>query len=192
MSVSRSLVRGLAAAAFLGLCLGPTTAARAEPPPLIPREVLFGNPEKLRARISPDGQRLAWTAPDKNDVLQVWVKTIGKDDEKIVTADKKRGIHNYQWAWNSRTLLIGQGANDPRVNKAESEQIVSAIEKHGGRVTYVLYADEGHGFARPENSIDFNARAEAFLASCLGGRSEPMEGEKHPGSTAIVKVVGGK
>jgi len=89
-----------------------------------------------------------------------------------------------------RPLLIGQGANDPRVNKAESEQIVSAIERHGGKVTYVLYPDEGHGFARPENRIDFNARAEAFLAKYLGGRFEPMEGERYPGSTAVVKVIG--
>jgi dipeptidyl aminopeptidase/acylaminoacyl peptidase len=89
-----------------------------------------------------------------------------------------------------KPLLIGQGANDPRVKQAESEQIVAAIEKSGGEVTYVLYPDEGHGFARPQNSVDFNARAEAFLAACLGGRAEPIVGERHPGSTAVVKVVG--
>jgi dipeptidyl aminopeptidase/acylaminoacyl peptidase len=89
-----------------------------------------------------------------------------------------------------RPLLIGQGANDPRVNVKESEQIVDAIEKNKGSVTYVVYSDEGHGFARPENRVDFNARAEKFLAGCLGGRFEPMEGEKMPGSTAVVKVVG--
>ena len=89
-----------------------------------------------------------------------------------------------------RPLLIGQGANDPRVNVKESEQIVEAIEKNKGSVTYVLYPDEGHGFARPENRIDFNARAESFLARCLGGRFEPMAGDKVPGSTAVVKVVG--
>ena len=50
--------------------------------------------------------------------------------------------------------------------------------------------DEGHGFARPENRIDFNARAEAFLAQNLGGRAEPIQGEKYPGSTAVVKVIG--
>jgi dipeptidyl aminopeptidase/acylaminoacyl peptidase len=87
-------------------------------------------------------------------------------------------------------LLIGQGANDPRVKQAESEQIVAAIEKNGGGVTYVLYPDEGHGFARPENRIDFNARTEAFLGACLGGRVEPLPaGDKVPGSTAVVKVV---
>ena len=86
-------------------------------------------------------------------------------------------------------LLIGQGANDPRVKQAESEQIVAALEKHGLGVTYVVYPDEGHGFARPENAMDFNARAEAFLGSCLGGRVEPMAGDRIPGSTAVVKVI---
>ncbi len=89
-----------------------------------------------------------------------------------------------------RPLLIAQGANDPRVKPAESEQIVTAIQKNKGKVIYVLYPDEGHGFARPENRIDFYGRAEAFLAGCLGGPSEPMSGEKYPGSTAVVKVIG--
>jgi dipeptidyl aminopeptidase/acylaminoacyl peptidase len=87
-------------------------------------------------------------------------------------------------------LLIGQGGNDPRVTAKESEQIVAAIEKKGGKVTYVLYPDEGHGFARPENRVDFNARTEGFLAGCLAGRSEPLQGERIAGSTAVVKVVG--
>jgi dienelactone hydrolase len=89
-----------------------------------------------------------------------------------------------------RPLLIGQGANDPRVKQAESEQIVAAIAKNGGSVTYVVYPDEGHGFARPENRTDFNARAEVFLATYLGGRVEPMTGDRIPGSTAVVRVVG--
>ncbi len=91
-----------------------------------------------------------------------------------------------------RPLLIGQGANDPRVKPAESEQIVQAIEKNSGSVTYVLYPDEGHGFARPENRTDFNARAEQFLGKYLGGRVEPMQGDKIPGSTAVVRVIGPK
>ncbi len=90
-----------------------------------------------------------------------------------------------------RPLLIGQGANDPRVKQAESEQIVSVIEKNHGHVTYVLYPDEGHGFARPENRTDFNARAEAFLGTYLGGRVESLNGERIAGSTAVVRVVGG-
>jgi len=48
-------------------------------------------------------------------------------------------------------LLDGQGGNDPRVMPKEPEQIVAAIDRNGGKVTYVLYPDEGHGFARPSS-----------------------------------------
>ncbi len=75
---------------------------------------------------------------------------------------------------SSKPLLIGQGANDPRVNQAESDQIVAAMKAKNIPVTYVLFPDEGHGFARPVNSIAFNAVAENFLQSCLGGRAEPI------------------
>jgi dipeptidyl aminopeptidase/acylaminoacyl peptidase len=70
-------------------------------------------------------------------------------------------------------LLIGQGANDPRVNKAESDQIVEAMRKNNKPVTYYVFPDEGHGFARPENRMAFNAATEEFLAKHLGGRFEP-------------------
>jgi len=73
-----------------------------------------------------------------------------------------------------RPLLIGQGANDPRVKQNESDQIVEAMQEKGLPVTYVLYADEGHGFARPENRLSFYAIAEAFLAEHLGGRYESI------------------
>lgn len=73
-----------------------------------------------------------------------------------------------------KPLLIGQGANDPRVKQAESEQIVAAMRKAGKPVEYVLYTDEGHGFARPENRLHFYAIAEEFLSKYLGGRSEPV------------------
>ena len=70
-------------------------------------------------------------------------------------------------------LLIGQGANDPRVKIAESDQIVAAMRANGQPVTYVVFDDEGHGFARPQNNKRFNAAVEAFLARYLGGRAEP-------------------
>jgi len=76
----------------------------------------------------------------------------------------------------TRPLLIGQGANDPRVKQQESEQIVEAMEEKDIPVTYVLFPDEGHGFARPENRLAFYAVAEAFLAEQLGGRFEPVDG----------------
>ena len=70
-------------------------------------------------------------------------------------------------------LLIGQGANDPRVNKAESDQIVAAMRKNDKPVQYYVFPDEGHGFARPTNNMAFNAASEEFLAKYLGGRFEP-------------------
>jgi dipeptidyl aminopeptidase/acylaminoacyl peptidase len=71
-------------------------------------------------------------------------------------------------------LLIGQGANDPRVKPDESEQIVAAMKGKGIPITYVLYPDEGHGFQRPENRMSFYAIVEQFLAEHLGGRSQPI------------------
>jgi dipeptidyl aminopeptidase/acylaminoacyl peptidase len=73
-----------------------------------------------------------------------------------------------------KPLLIAQGANDPRVKQAESDQIVKAMKEKNIPVTYVLYPDEGHGFARPPNRTSFYAIAEGFLAKCLGGRYEPV------------------
>jgi len=84
-----------------------------------------------------------------------------------------------------RPLLIGQGANDPRVKQAESDQIVQAMQAKKIPVTYVLYPDEGHGFNKPNNRIGFNAVAEAFLGQCLGGRVEPL-GETVRQSTAQI------
>lgn len=69
-------------------------------------------------------------------------------------------------------MLIAQGANDPRVKQAESEQIVEAMKKRGIDYEYMLFPDEGHGFAKPENRLKFYAAAEKFLAKHLGGRFE--------------------
>lgn len=86
-----------------------------------------------------------------------------------------------------KPLLIGQGANDPRVKQAESDQIVKAMQAKNIPVTYVLFPDEGHGFARPENNKAFNAVTEGFLAQCLGGRAEPI-GKDFTGSSISVPV----
>jgi len=100
----------------------------------------------------------------------------------------------------TKPLLIGQGANDPRVKQAESDQIVKAMKDKNLPVTYVLYPEEGHGFARPTNRTSFYAIAEGFLSQCLGGRYEPigndfkganlkvLEGAQHvPGLTESLK-----
>jgi dipeptidyl aminopeptidase/acylaminoacyl peptidase len=85
----------------------------------------------------------------------------------------------------SKPLLIGQGANDPRVKQVEADQIVAAMQEKQIPVTYVLYPDEGHGFARPPNRMSFNAVIEAFLAENRGGRFEPI-GKDLEGSTITV------
>ncbi len=87
----------------------------------------------------------------------------------------------------SEPLLIGQGANDPRVVQAESDQIVAAMEERDIPVTYAVFPDEGHGFARPENRMAFFAVAEGFLGACLGGRVEPI-GDDFEGSSLNVPV----
>ncbi len=69
-------------------------------------------------------------------------------------------------------ILIAQGENDPRVNRAESEQIVAAMAERGIEHEYVMYENEGHGLLRPENRLDFYHRADQFLAQHLGGRAE--------------------
>jgi dipeptidyl aminopeptidase/acylaminoacyl peptidase len=84
-----------------------------------------------------------------------------------------------------KPLLIGHGANDPRVKQRESDQIVAAMQGKGIPVTYALFPDEGHGFARPENRLAFNAVAESFLGTCLGGRVEPI-GDDLAGSSLWV------
>jgi dipeptidyl aminopeptidase/acylaminoacyl peptidase len=70
-------------------------------------------------------------------------------------------------------ILVAQGANDPRVKQAEAEQIVAAMREKGIDHEYMLFPDEGHGFAKPENRMRFFAAAEKFLAKHLGGRFEP-------------------
>ena len=86
----------------------------------------------------------------------------------------------------TKPLLICQGANDPRVKQAESDQIITAMHAKGLPVTYVLYPEEGHGLAIPENRISFFAITEAFLAAHLGSRAEPI-GEDFKGAKLEVR-----
>ncbi len=86
-----------------------------------------------------------------------------------------------------KPLLIGQGMNDPRVKEAESIQIVNAMKARNIPVTYVLYPDEGHGFARPENSISFWAVTEMFLAPHLGGKLDGIGPADYTGASMLVQ-----
>ncbi|HST23387.1 MAG TPA: S9 family peptidase [Blastocatellia bacterium] len=101
-----------------------------------------------------------------------WYRYIGNPDDPETLEDLKERsplfrVHNLK-----RPLLIAQGANDPRVNKAESHQIVEAMRSAGKEVEYMLVEGEGHGFQNPVNRLEFYARMEAFLAKHLGGRTE--------------------
>ena len=89
----------------------------------------------------------------------------------------------------NKPLLIGQGANDPRVKQAESDQIVAAMTEKHIPVTYALFLDEGHGFARPENRQAFYAVTEAFLAKHLGGLAEPIGKDFQGSSIQILQGV---
>ncbi|MDH4272645.1 MAG: S9 family peptidase [Candidatus Aminicenantes bacterium] len=75
-------------------------------------------------------------------------------------------------------VLVAQGANDPRVNKAESDQIVEALKKRGIEVVYMVKENEGHGFRNEENRFDFYRAMEEFLGKHLGGRVETVEAGK--------------
>ena len=69
-------------------------------------------------------------------------------------------------------LLVVQGKNDPRVNVRESDQIVAAVRDNGKPVKYLVAPDEGHGFARPINTLAYVTAMEDFFAQYLGGRSQ--------------------
>lgn len=101
-SCSKKLVIGLFLVVF---CSG---FIKAELPPLIPRQVLFGDPEKSGLRISPDGKFLSYLAPLKEGVLNIWVKTIDRNDDRMVTRDTRQGIYLYRWAYDSKHILYLQ------------------------------------------------------------------------------------
>jgi dipeptidyl aminopeptidase/acylaminoacyl peptidase len=119
-----------------------------------------------------------WAPIKKSFILQVG------DVENDEAFNKK--ISPLFHAANIRVpLIVGQGANDPRVNIREATQMVEAMRAKGLPVTYVVYTDEGHGFARPDNRLDFYGRVDEFLAKHLGGRAEPLQEIK--GTTAEVR-----
>lgn len=74
-------------------------------PPLIPRQILFENPERTYPHISPDGKYLSYMASDKNNVLQIWIRTLGQQDDWQVTANKNNSIYDYFWAYNGKQLI---------------------------------------------------------------------------------------
>lgn len=120
-------------------------------------------------------------------IVKVFHERMGDPNTEEGLALLKAASPLYKADQITKPLLIAQGANDPRVKQAESDQIVNAMKEAGIPVTYVLYPDEGHGFAKPTNSISFFGIAENFLAECLGGRSEPLGDVLDPSTAEIVE-----
>ena len=107
----------------------------------------------------------------------IFDKRVGKVESEAEFLESRSPL--FQAHRITRPLLIAQGANDPRVKQAESDQIVAEMRRNGQQVEYLVFPDEGHGFARPENRLTFYAAAEQFLSMYLGGRSEPpQDGER--------------
>lgn len=114
-----------------------------------------------------------------------WYKYVGNPANEAERADMFNRSPISRVDAIKKPLLIGQGANDPRVTKLESDQIVAAMDEKNLPVTYLNYPDEGHGFARPENGMSFFATSEAFLSECLNGRFEEI-GDDFAGSSVEV------
>jgi dipeptidyl aminopeptidase/acylaminoacyl peptidase len=78
--------------------------------PLIPREVLFGNPERVSPRVSPDGAQISWLAPDANGVMNVWAQR-GSEAPRVLTKESVRPIFSYEWSPDSKQILYAQNNN---------------------------------------------------------------------------------
>jgi dipeptidyl aminopeptidase/acylaminoacyl peptidase len=100
-------------------------------------------------------------------MLAMWHKRVGENKDFLWSRSPLSRVADIRIP-----ILIAQGENDPRVKRAESEQIVAAMKERGIDHEYVMYENEGHGLAKPENRLDFYHRADRFLAKHLGGRAE--------------------
>lgn len=106
--MKRISIIGILVASLLGagLTLAMLTPTETQ---IIPRKLIFGNPEKASPTISPDGQQLAYLAPDSNDVLNIWVQpTDGHSPALQVTSDKKQGVRQFLWQYDNQHILYLQ------------------------------------------------------------------------------------
>ena len=98
-------------AAFVILIAAGVRHSLAELPPLIPREVLFGNPERTNPQISPDGKFLTYLAPDKENRLQIWMRRFAKVDDRQLTSEKQHGVQHYTWTYDGEHLIFALDTN---------------------------------------------------------------------------------
>ena len=104
-------------------------------------------------------------------LASTWFRYVGDPDDPEQLADLEARSPLDAGGRDIRCpLLVIQGANDPRVTKAESDQIVAALRARGVTVEYLVKDDEGHGFVKPENRMDAYGAIERFFATHLGGR----------------------
>lgn len=115
--------------------------------------------------------------------MVVWYRTVGNPENPDDIPYMKSVSPLFQKDKIKKPLLVFQGANDPRVAKAESDQIVTALKTRKHPVAYVLYPDEGHGFHREPNIKSRIALTEKFLSKILGGWLEPVKEDELKGST---------
>jgi acetyl esterase/lipase len=130
---------------------------------------------------------MATIPPYWNPWFRVWKIRLGDpntEEGRALLADRSP-LNHLERA--TKAILIAQGLQDVRVVAAESEQMVAALQKRDVPVTYVTFADEGHGFVRPENRLAFYAVVEAFLARHLGGKMQPV-GNDFAGSSIQIPV----
>lgn len=123
-----------------------------------------------------------WTGLERD-----WYRIVGNPN---VPADRERMLAQSPISRIDAVrapLLVGQGGNDPRVTKPESDRIVAGLVQRNIPVTYLNFPDEGHGFNRPQNRMAFYAVAEQFLARCLGGRAEPIGGDLRASSAEVLE-----
>jgi dipeptidyl aminopeptidase/acylaminoacyl peptidase len=142
--------------------------------------VTEARPDLFRATIDVFGPTdvaasLATIPPNWEAVKTRWVRRIGdaEHDEALNLRISPRFEHEPI----PSSLFVAQGVNDVRVKKEQSDALVTLLRKRGTKVTYVVYRDEGHGFVRPENNLDFYGRVEEYLAQRLGGRAQPWRAQ---------------
>ena len=129
-------------------------------------------PSRVRPVLRSDGSGTSYVFSEfcLATARNTWFRFVGDPDDPKQLADLEARSPINRVDQIRAPLLVIQGANDPRVTKQESDQIVDALRERGVPVEYMVKDDEGHGFVKPENRMDMYRLVERFLADHLGGR----------------------